>query len=136
MRLISLMLVLLASCTISASQLLDATLSVDGRKIDVIWENNKSTQALRNLLLEGEITVTASEYGGFEQVGSLPMSLPDEDRHLSASCGDIMLYNNKYIVLFYGSNNWSYTKLGHIDMSISEIRRILDKSSITIRLSL
>lgn len=136
MRLISLMLVLLASCTISASQLLDATLSVDGRKIDVIWENNKSTQALRNLLLEGEITVTASEYGGFEQVGSLPMSLPDEDRHLSASCGDIMLYNNKYIVLFYGSNNWSYTKLGHIDMSISEIRRILNKSSITIRLSL
>lgn len=130
------MLVLLASCTISASQLLDATLSVDGRKIDVIWENNKSTQALRNLLLEGEITVTASEYGGFEQVGSIPMSLPDEDRHLSASCGDIMLYNNKYIVLFYGSNNWSYTKLGHIDMSISEIRRILDKSSITIRLSL
>ena len=136
MRFISLMLVLLASCTISASQLLDATLSVDGRKIDVIWENNKSTQALRNLLLEGEITVTASEYGGFEQVGSLPMSLPDEDRHLSASCGDIMLYNNKYIVLFYGSNNWSYTKLGHIDMTISEIRRILDKSSITIRLSL
>lgn len=136
MRLISLMLVLLASCTISASQLLDATLSVDGRKIDVIWENNKATQALRNLLLEGEITVTASEYGGFEQVGSLPMSLPDEDRHLSASCGDIMLYNNKYIVLFYGSNNWSYTKLGHIDMSISEIRRILNKSSITIRLSL
>lgn len=136
MRFISLMLVLLASCTISASQLLDATLSVDGRKIDVIWENNKSTQALRNLLLEGEITVTASEYGGFEQVGSIPMSLPDEDRHLSASCGDIMLYNNKYIVLFYGSNNWSYTKLGHIDMSISEIRRILDKSSITIRLSL
>lgn len=136
MRFISLMLVLLASCTISASQLIDATLSVDGQKIDVIWENNKSTQALRNLLLEGEITVTASEYGGFEQVGSLPMSLPDEDRHLSASCGDIMLYNNKYIVLFYGSNNWSYTKLGHIDMSISEIRRILDKSSITIRLSL
>lgn len=136
MRFISSMLVLLASCTISASQLLDATLSVDGRKIDVIWENNKSTQALRNLLLEGEITVTASEYGGFEQVGSLPMSLPDEDRHLSASCGDIMLYNNKYIVLFYGSNNWSYTKLGHIDMSISEIRRILNKSSITIRLSL
>lgn len=136
MRFISSMLVLLASCTISASQLLDATLSVDGRKIDVIWENNKSTQALRNLLLEGEITVTASEYGGFEQVGSLPMSLPDEDRHLSASCGDIMLYNNKYIVLFYGSNNWSYTKLGHIDMSISKIRRILNKSSITIRLSL
>ena len=136
MRLISLMLVLLASCTISANQLLDATLSVDGQKINVIWENNKATQALRNLLLEGEITVTASEYGGFEQVGSLPRSLPDEDRHLSASCGDIMLYNNKYIVLFYGSNNWSYTKLGHIDMSISEIRRILDKSSITIRLSL
>lgn len=136
MRLISLMLVLLASCTISANQLLDATLSVDGRKIDVIWENNKATQALRNLLLEGEITVTASEYGGFEQVGSLPRSLTDEDRHLSASCGDIMLYNNKYIVLFYGSNNWSYTKLGHIDMSISEIRRILNKSSITIRLSL
>ena len=61
MRFISLMLILLASCTISASQLLDATLSVDGRKIDVIWENNKSTQALRNLLLEGEITVTVSD---------------------------------------------------------------------------
>lgn len=26
-----------------------------------------------------------------------------------------MLYNGNQIVIFYGSNSWSYTQLGHID---------------------
>ena len=34
---------------------------------------------------------------------------------VTAGAGDIVLYQGNQIVLFYGSNSWSYTRLGRID---------------------
>ena len=47
-----------------------------------------------------------------------------------------MLYQSNKIVIFYGSNTWSYTKLGHINLSQSELTNILGISDVTIELSL
>ena len=33
---------------------------------------------------------------------------------LTTQAGDIVLYNSNQIVVFYGSNSWSYTKLAAI----------------------
>ena len=38
----------------------------------------------------------------------------------SASCGDILLYNDTNIVIMIGDNSWSYTKLGHIENASRE----------------
>ncbi len=49
--------------------------------------------------------------------------------------GDIVLYNGDHIVLFYGTNSWSYTRLGKID-DLSNWKEALGTKDITIVLSL
>lgn len=94
-------------------------LTINGRKIAVKLEENAATAALIELLKQDDIIYTASDYGGFEKVGNLGHALPRTDTQMTAEAGDIMLYLGNQIVLFYGSNSWSYTKLGEIQ-GISE----------------
>ncbi len=56
-----------------------------------------------------------SDYSGFEKVGALGTSLPSENSQTTTQAGDIVLYQGNQIVMFYGSNSWSYTRLGHIE---------------------
>ena len=46
------------------------TLKIDGIEVDVIWADNDSVRALKNLAKDG-LTINMSKYGGFEQVGSI-----------------------------------------------------------------
>ena len=61
------------------------------------------------------MTITLDDYGGFEKVGSLGRSLTASNSQTTTVAGDIVLYNSSNIVMFYGSNSWSYTRLGKID---------------------
>ncbi len=111
--------------------------TVNGRKIAVKLEPNAAAEALVELLREGDITYTASNYGGFEKVGALGRSLPRSDVRMTASAGDVMLYLGNQIVLFYGSNTWEYTKLGKMDLSAEELKELLispDPAEVTISL--
>ena len=109
------------------------TLKIDGREVPVTWENNDSVAALSELSSDG-LTVNMSMYGGFEQVGSLGSSIPRNDKQTSTSYGDIVLYQGNQIVIFYGSNSWSYTRLGHINLSRSEMTDLLSDGDVTINL--
>lgn len=91
------------------------SLSVDGTVLEVTWEENESVDALLELLQSGDLVVSTERYGGFEQVGALPQRLPQHDVQITTEPGDIVLYTGDQIVLFYGSNTWAYTKLGHIN---------------------
>lgn len=113
------------------------SLSVNNAPVPVLWEENKSVEELFSLLGKGAITVNTERYGGFEQVGSLPQSITSDDVQMTSTTGDIVLYNGKSIVLFYGSNSWAYTKLGQIDgMSAEEIKKLLDAEGMEITISL
>ena len=79
-----------------------------------VLEDNPSARALAALLEEGPVTLEAENYGGFEKVGELPEALPQNDTRITAAPGDVMLYRGDSVVLFYGSNTWSYTKLARI----------------------
>jgi hypothetical protein len=68
-------------------------------------------------LQEGDITYEAHDYGGFEKVGALGRSLPTSDTQTTTQAGDVILYSGNQIVLFYGSNSWSYTRLGRMEYS-------------------
>ena len=61
------------------------------------------------------MTITKDDYGGFEKVGSLGRTLTASNSQTTTTAGDIVLYNGNNIVMFYGSNSWSYTRLGKID---------------------
>jgi hypothetical protein len=109
------------------------TLTINGREVPVTWENNDSVTALSELSSDG-LTVNMSMYGGFEQVGSLGSSIPRNDEQTSTSYGDIVLYQGNQIVIFYGSNSWSYTRLGHINLSRGEMTDLLSDGDVTINL--
>ena len=50
--------------------------------------------------------------------------------------GDIVLYSGNQLVIFFGSNSWSYTRLGHIDgLSTDELTALLDQDTVTFELS-
>lgn len=72
-------------------------------------------EAFKALLADGPLTIEVSDYGGFEKVGPLGQRLPTENTQTTTQAGDIVLYQGDQIVLFYGSNSWSYTRLGRID---------------------
>ena len=88
--------------------------------------SNSATEALVAALSESDITYDANDYGGFEKVGSLGHLLPTSNSNTTTAPGDIILYNGNQIVLFYGSNTWSYTRLGRIEYdSIEQLKSFL-----------
>lgn len=89
--------------------------SVGGETFCATFADNSGAQALKELLAGGDITIQMSDYGGFEKVGPLGQSLPTENSQTTTQAGDIVLYQGNQIVIFYGSNSWSYTRLGRID---------------------
>ena len=102
-------------------------LTIDGTAVDVQWENNAAVTELY-ALAQNAITVNTSAYGGFEQVGRLPQSFSRSDVQMTTQPGDIVLYSGNQLVVFFGSNSWSYTKLGHINgLSADELAALLDK---------
>lgn len=82
--------------------------------LTAVLEDNPSAEALAELLKDGPVTLEAENYGGFEKTAALPKSLSQNDARVTAEPGDVMLYQGDTVVLFYGSNTWSYTKLARI----------------------
>ena len=112
-------------------------LYVNDEELTVSWEDNEAVDALKELVSEEPLTVEMSMYGGFEQVGAIGQELPENDRQITTGAGDIVLYQGDRVVVFYGSNSWSYTRLGHIDnKTAEELARILGKDNVTITVSL
>ena len=112
-------------------------LAIGDTRVSVAWEENASVAALKELVKNGPLTVRMSAYGGFEQVGSLPASLPRNDAQTTTEAGDIVLYAGDQIVVFYGSNSWAYTRLGKItDKSGPELKELLANGDAVITLFL
>lgn len=111
-------------------------LTVNRSTKDIVLADTQAAKKLMSLLEESHISVRISDYGGFEKVGALPWSLPTENRQMTTSPGDVMLYQGDNIVIFYGENSWSYTPLGRIEgASADELRSFLSGSSIEATLS-
>lgn len=110
---------------------------VNGVVLSVRWEENEAVEALAELLKQGDVTVQTRRYGGFEQVGPLPESLPCDDAQITSVPGDILLYAGDQIVLFFGSNTWAYTRLGHVEAITDEaLASLLDTESAVVTFSL
>lgn len=114
-------------------------ITIDGVTQSATLVDNAATQELMTRLRVAPITVTLNSSGGFEIWGALGFALPTSNEQVDAQPGDMVLYNGSNICLFYGSNSWSYTRLGHIDdLNTSELRTFLKagESNIGVTLSL
>ena len=112
-------------------------MKIGDTKVNVDWEDNQAVEALRNMAEDGDVKIQMSMYGGFEQVGSIGQSLPRNDKQTTTSSGDIVLYSGNQMVVFYGSNSWSYTRLGHIsDKDEAGMTELLSNGDVTITISM
>lgn len=93
-------------------------------------EDNAATRELVEMMKQAPISINMSDYSGFEKVGSLGRSLTTDNHQTTTSAGDIVLYNGNQIVMFYGSNSWSYTRIGRIE-NLSGWQETLGNGDIT-----
>ena len=111
-------------------------LLIDDVEVNVEWEDNDSVNAIKELAKNGGLTINTHQYGGFEQVGEIGQSIVSNNVQMTTEPGDIVLYNSNNIVVFFGNNSWSYTKLGKIKgKSLSELKQLLDKNYVVIKIS-
>lgn len=112
-------------------------LGIGGNTITATLVDNEATRELKELLEKGPVTIQMSDYGGFEKVGTLPQSFTTSNSRITTEPGDIMLYQGNNMVIFYGSNSWSYTRLGKIDgATVSCLEQFLGNGSISLTISL
>ena len=109
-------------------------LMIGDQEVSVVWEDNESVDALRELVRSGPLTISMSMYGGFEQVGPIGTSLPRNDVQTVTEEGDIVLYAGNQIVVFYGANSWAYTRLGRITDQALDLKELLGNGDVEITL--
>ncbi|MDE7335719.1 MAG: hypothetical protein K2N10_05365 [Muribaculaceae bacterium] len=126
-----LLTLIMTAISIMASSQTKIILTNGDRSMTATTADNGATRRLLELLSKGPITISMSDYGGFEKVGALPEALPASDTRITTSAGDIMLYQGNQMVIFYGTNSWSYTRLGKIDnATATEVRQFLGNGDI------
>lgn len=102
-----------------------------------ILEDNSSAEALKELLMEGPLTIDMSDYGNMEKVGPIGTSLPTNDEQISTVAGDIILYQGNSLVIYYNTNTWNFTRLGKINgVTQSELMEVLGDGNVTVTLTL
>ena len=107
-------------------------ITVNGETFSATLNDNEAARAFAKML---PLTLNMSDYSGFEKVGSLGTSLPTGNQQITTQSGDIVLYNGNQIVIFYGSNSWSYTRLGRIN-DLSGWEEALGNGDVTVIFSL
>lgn len=80
-----------------------------------VLEDNAAVAALIEQMQASPLVIPMRDYSGFEKVGDLGVTLPSSNSQTTTQSGDIVLYNGSQLVIFYGSNSWSYTRIGQID---------------------
>ena len=109
--------------------------NVNGQNFTATLENNRAVDVLVQMMEKSPVTLQLSDYAGFEKVGPLGRSLPASNSQTTAHAGDIVLYQGNQIVMFYGSNSWNYTRLGHID-DLTGWEEALGSGDVTVVLSM
>ena len=114
-------------------------ISVGEKTIPMAIEDNNATMELVKVLRKAPVSYEANDYGGFEKVGNLGFSLPASDTQITTGPGDVILYSGNQIVMFYGTNSWSYTRIGKMEYgTLDELKAFLKagQGMITVTLSL
>ena len=111
-------------------------MTIGNTPVSVDWEDNDAVQSLKELCQNQPLRISMSMYGGFEQVGTLDTYLPQNDVQTTTSAGDIVLYSGNQLVVFYGSNSWAYTRLGHItNQSANGMEQLLSNGDTTLTIN-
>ena len=113
-------------------------LTVEGSTFTATLEENSSTQALKERLAQGPLSIRMSDYGDMEKVGSLGISLPRNDRQTTTGPGDVVIRVVRSLILLRYQFVELY-RLGRVD-GVATREEMLDLlggvGEITVTLSL
>jgi hypothetical protein len=99
--------------------------------------DNSTTEALKEMLSDGPVTIDMRDYGSMEKVGPFPQSLPRNDEQITTEAGDLILYQGNSFVIYYAPNSWNFTRIGKINnITGEELKKILGNGNVSVTLSL
>ena len=108
----------------------------DNTCLTVDLADSAAARELRDILEQGDLMIGMTG-NSFEQYGSLGRKLTAQDTSITAQPGDVLLYNADTICVFYGTNRYSYTRLGTVRNADQEtLRTLLSGKNLTMTLSL
>ena len=74
---------------------------------------------------------------GLVENSSTRALLPQNNESITTTAGDVILYQGNNICLYYGSNSWSFTRLGKIEgMSKDELKTFLNAGGGSVKVTL
>jgi hypothetical protein len=110
-------------------------ITIGDRELSATLAQNSSTEALKELLKTGPITIHMRDYGNMEKVGGFGKNLPTNDERITTGPGDLILYQGNAFVIYYAPNTWTFTRLGKInDVTQEELKRALGEGDVTVTL--
>lgn len=99
--------------------------------------DNSSAEALKEMLMEGPLTIDMSDYGNMEKVGPIGKNLPENNEQITTEAGDIILYLGNSLVIYYDTNTWNFTRLGKInDVTQAELKEALGNGDVIVIFSI
>ncbi len=111
-------------------------ITINNRTLTAKMANNSSAEALLDWLDEGPQTLTLRDFEGMEKVGGLHKRFPTNDEQTQTEAGDLILYQGNKFVLYYGPNNWNFTRLGKLEgISASSLKELLGRGKVTVTLA-
>lgn len=112
-------------------------IDVNETTLQVKLYDNRSAQAVKELLRKGPLTIPMKDYAHMEKFGTFGVQLPTNDEHITTQAGDVILSEGNLLVIYYAPNTWNFTRLGKVqNLSAEELKQVLGKGNITVTLSL
>ncbi len=109
-------------------------LNINGNDFTVTLEDNETSRELVNRL---PLSITMNELNGNEKYYYFDETLPSNSKRVGKiNKGDIMLYGDDCLVIFYESfaTPYSYTRIGSIDHP-DNLDNVVGKESITVKIT-
>ena len=119
----------------SGEEVYSMKITVGNKEFTATLYDTEAAKAFAKLL---PITLDMSELNGNEKYNNLSTTLPTKTERVgNIHAGDIMLWGNNCIVLFYESftTPYSYTKIGKID-DVTGLQQAVGRGSVTVTFSL
>lgn len=120
---------------VSGQEEIALKITVGDEELTATLEDNSSAREFRELLAKGPVTIEMEDYGGFEKVGPLGVTLTRNDQRITTEPGDVILYQGNQITIYYGSNTWNFTRLAKID-DPTDLQSKLGKGRVQVTFSL
>lgn len=131
MRFILTFMLFFINCNAFGDNMQNIIITIENKKYEAILYDNSTT---KELIKKFPITITMSDLNGNEKYYNFSKSFSTSSENVaSINKGDIMLFGDNCLVIFYKSfsTRYRYTKLGYIK-NLEDLENSLGKGDISI----